>query len=180
MCQTSKKAKFPMPIHLLDILSIPVNACKDHWFSAHLNLANRQLRFLDSYEKYSASEYTRHEMLMWKFYRLAWAVQAQTEDPPSWAINPEEVKSPHELLTGITQDMKQKRQVQQNPTVDDNVKVLGECTVKRWKKIASFCWNKSHRANTGQGRHSLEHLSRTAQTSGTEKQHSSRVEYTHY
>ena len=60
-----------MPIHLLDNLIIPVNTCKDHWFLAHLNVVKQQLRFLDSYESYSAREYTRQKILMWKFYSLA-------------------------------------------------------------------------------------------------------------
>ena len=127
-----RKVKFPVPIHLLDNLIIPVNVCEDHWFPAHLNVAKRQLRFLDSCKNHSASGYTRQEMLMWKFYRLAWTVHAHTEDPPTWAINPEEVRSPQGLLTGITLEMKQKLQMQQNPTVDDIVKVKGKCTVERW------------------------------------------------
>ena len=120
-----------MPIHLLDNLIIPVNACKDHWFPAHLNVAKRQLRFLDSYKNHSASGYTRQEKLMWKFYRLAWTVHAHTEDPPTWATNPKEVQSPQELLTSVT-EMKKKLQTQQNPTVNDIVKVIGKCTVERW------------------------------------------------
>jgi len=34
--------------------------------------------------------------------KLVSTFQAHTQDPPSWTINPKEVKSPHELLSEIT------------------------------------------------------------------------------
>ena len=76
--QLVRKVKFPVPIHLLDNLIISVNV-KEHLFPAHLNVVKRQLRFLDSSNNYSAREYTRQEMLMWKFYRLAWTVHVHID-----------------------------------------------------------------------------------------------------
>ena len=178
--QLVRKVKFPVPIHLLDNLIIPVNACNDHWFPAHLNVAKRQLRFLDSSKNYSAREYTGKEMLMWKFYRLAWMVHAYTEDPPTWAINPEEVRSPQGLLTTITLEMKQNLQMQQNPTVNDIVKVIGMCTVETWGGKGVYLLEAVQLEKHWTRWTPSKHLSRTTWTSRTRQQQRSRVEYTQY
>ena len=53
------KIKFPVPIHLLDHLIIPINVRESHWFPAHMNLKSRCMSFLDSSCAYSAADYGR-------------------------------------------------------------------------------------------------------------------------
>ena len=65
------KIKFPVPIHLLDHLIIPIHVRDSHWFPAHMDVKSRCMSFLDSSYAYSAADYPRQKMLLWKFYRMA-------------------------------------------------------------------------------------------------------------
>jgi len=49
------KIKFPIPIHLLDHIIIPINVRDSHWFPAHMNLQIRCISLLDSSYAYSAA-----------------------------------------------------------------------------------------------------------------------------
>ena len=60
------KIKFPVPIHLLDHLIIPINVRESHWFLVHMNLQTRCISLLDSSHAYSAAAYPKQKMLLWK------------------------------------------------------------------------------------------------------------------
>jgi len=49
------KIKFPVPIHLLDHLMIPIHVRDSHWFPAHMDVKSRCMSFLDSSHAYSAA-----------------------------------------------------------------------------------------------------------------------------
>jgi len=49
------KIKFPVPIHLLDHLIIPIHIRDSHWFPAHMDVKSRCMSFLDSSNAYSAA-----------------------------------------------------------------------------------------------------------------------------
>jgi len=83
------KIKFPVPIHLLDHLIIPIHVRDSHWFPVHMDVKSRCMSFLDSSRAYSAADYPRQKMLLWKFYRMAWTAHANANAPaPSWIVHP--------------------------------------------------------------------------------------------
>jgi len=51
------KIKFPVPIHLLDHLIVPVHVRDSHWFPAHMDVKSRCMGFLDSSHAYSSADY---------------------------------------------------------------------------------------------------------------------------
>jgi len=57
------KIKFPVPIHLLDHLIIPIHVRDSRWFPAHMDIKSRCMSFLDSSHAYSAADYPRQKML---------------------------------------------------------------------------------------------------------------------
>ena len=57
--------------HLVDHIIIPINVRESHWFPAHKDVKFRRMSFLDSSYAYSAADYPRQKMLLWKFYRMA-------------------------------------------------------------------------------------------------------------
>jgi len=52
------KIKFPVPLHLLDHLIIPINVRESHWFPAHMNIKSRCMSLLDSSHAYSVADST--------------------------------------------------------------------------------------------------------------------------
>jgi len=50
-----EKIKFPVPIHLLDHLIIPIHVRVSYWFPAHIDVKSRCMRFLDPSHAYSAA-----------------------------------------------------------------------------------------------------------------------------
>jgi len=65
-----KKAMPPFPLHLIDHVIIPIHIGNNHWFPAHVNIKEHQMTFLDSLHSYSSKCQARHEMIVWKFYRI--------------------------------------------------------------------------------------------------------------
>jgi len=97
------KIKFPVPLHLLDHLIIPITVRESHWIAAHKNKKSRYMSFLDSSHTYSAADYPRQKMLLWKFYKMAWNTHVGTNVPaPSWVVHPARFTSLHPRLTELT------------------------------------------------------------------------------
>jgi len=78
------KIKCPVPTHLLDHLIIPIHVQEFHWFPAHINVKSLRISVLDSSHAYSSAD-PRQKMHLWKFYRMAWTVHANT-DTPAWQL----------------------------------------------------------------------------------------------
>jgi len=55
------KIKFPVPIHLLDHLIIPIHVQDSHWFPAHMDVKSRCMCFMDSGHAYSDVDYPRQK-----------------------------------------------------------------------------------------------------------------------
>jgi len=47
-----KKARPPVPLHVLDHMIIPIHVGNNHWFPAHLDIKDLQMTFLDSQHSY--------------------------------------------------------------------------------------------------------------------------------
>jgi len=58
----------------------------NHWFPAHLDIKERQITFLDWPHSYSSKCHARHEMLIWKFNRMAWERHVGKKFPPAIGI----------------------------------------------------------------------------------------------
>ena len=50
------KIEFPVPIHLLDHLIIPIHVRDSRWFPAHMDVKSRRMSFLDLSRTYSAAD----------------------------------------------------------------------------------------------------------------------------
>jgi len=103
-----KKAKSPVPLHFLDHMIIPIHVGNNHLFPAHLDIKERQRTFLDSLHFYSLKCHARHDMLIWKFHRMAWERNVAKEfPPPNWYLSPADFTRPDNWLAGITPVMVQ-------------------------------------------------------------------------
>ena len=79
----------------------------------------RRMSFLDSSYAYSATDYPRQKMLLWKFYRMAWTAHANADAPaPSWVVQPARITLLHPRLTQLTPVMVQALGKQKDVTVD--------------------------------------------------------------
>ena len=129
------KIKFPVPFHLLDHVIIPINVRESHWFPAHMDVKFRCMSFLDSSYAYSAADYPRQKMLLWKFYRMAWTAHAKADAPaPSWAVHPTRIPSLHPQLTELTPAMVQALGQQKDTTVDSITATVDDRIVAKWKR----------------------------------------------
>jgi len=136
------KIKFPVPIHLLDHLIIPIHVRDSHWFPAHIDLKSRCVSFLDSSHAYSAAEYPRQKMLLWKFYRMAWTAHANANAPaPSWIMHPARITSLHPRLTALTPVMVQTLGKQKDLTVDSIIATVDDRIVAKWKRRGVCPWS---------------------------------------
>jgi len=90
---------------------------------------SRYMSFLDSSHTYSAADYPRQKMLLWKFYKMAWTTHVGTNVPaPSWVVHPARFTLLHPQLTELTPAMVQALGQQRNgaaesitATIDDRI-----------------------------------------------------------
>ena len=135
------KIKFPVPFHLLDHIIIPINVRESHWFPAHMDIKFRRMSFLDSSHAYSAAEYPRQKMLLWKFYKMAWTAHANADAPaPSWVVHPARITSLHPRLTQLTPVMVQALGKQKEVTVDSITAIVDDRIVANWKRRGVCPW----------------------------------------
>jgi len=136
-----KKARPPVPIHVLDRMIIPIHVGNNHWFPAHLYIKEQQMTFLDSLHSYSSKCHARHERLIWKFYRMAWERHvAQEIPPPNWYLSPADFTRPDHWLPGITPIIAQILKTHQKLTVQVVTKVVGDFIIKEWKRQGICLW----------------------------------------
>ena len=98
-----KKARPPFPLHFLDHMIIPIHVGNNHWFPAHLDIKEWQMMFLESRHSFSSKCHTRHEMLIWKYYRMAWERHvAKKFLPRNRYLSPVDFTRPDDWIPGIT------------------------------------------------------------------------------
>jgi len=104
----------------------------NHWFLAHLDIEEWQMTLLDSLRSYSSKCHARHEMLIGKFYRVAWERHVAKEfPPPNWYLSPANFTRPDYLLSGITPVMAQVLEIHQKLTVQVVTDVVGNFIIKK-------------------------------------------------
>jgi len=132
-----KKAMPPFPLHFLDHVIIPIHTGNNHWFPAHLDIKEQQMTFLDSLHSYNSKCHARHELLICKFYRMAWEENVAKEFPlPNWYLSPVDFTRPDNWLPGITLVMAQVLEKHQKLTVQ----VVTEVIIKKWKRQGICLW----------------------------------------
>ena len=91
-----------------------------------MDVKSRCKSLLDSSHTYSAADYPRQKMLLWKFYKMAWTVHANADAPaPYWVVHPAKITSLHSRLTGLTPVMVQALGKQKDVTVDSITRTVG-------------------------------------------------------
>jgi len=129
------KIKFPIPIHVLDHIIIPIDIRESHWFLAHMNLQTRCISLLDSSYTYSAAAYPQQKMLIWKFFKMAWMTHASTAAPvPFWLINAARLTSLHPRMTDLTPEMLQTLGRLRNVTAENTFATINDQIATRWKR----------------------------------------------
>ena len=99
------------------------------------------MSFLDSSYAYSAADYPRQKMLLWKFYRMAWTAHANADAPaPSWVVHPARITSLHPRLTQLTPVMVQALGKQKDVTVDSITAIVDDRIVANWKRRGVCPW----------------------------------------
>jgi len=102
----------------------------------------RCMSFLDSSHAYSAADYPRQKMLLWKFCRMAWAAHANANAPaPSWIVNPARITSLHPRLTALTPVMVQALGKQKDVIVDSIIATVDDCIVAKRKRRGVCPWS---------------------------------------
>jgi len=136
-----KKARAPVPLHLLDHMIIPIHVGNNHWFPAHLYITQRQMTFLDSLHSYSSKWHARHEMLIWKFNRMAWERHVAKEfPPPNWYLSPADFTRPDNWLLATTPVMAQVLKIHQKLTVQVVTEVVGDFIIEKRKRQGICLW----------------------------------------
>jgi len=136
-----KKARPPVPLHLLDHMIIPIHVGNNHWFPAHLDIKERQMTFLDSLLSYSSKCHARHEMLIWKFNRMAWERHVAKEfPPPNWHLSPVDLTRRDNWLPKITPVMAQVLREHQKATVQVVTEVVGNFIIEKLKRQGICLW----------------------------------------
>ena len=126
-----KKVRQPIPLHFFDHMIIPVHVGNNHWFPAHLDIKERQTTFVDTLHSYSSKCYARHEMLIWKFYRMTWERHVAKEfPPPNSYLSPADFTRPDTWLPGIAPVMVQVLEKYQKLTVQVVTEVVGDFIIK--------------------------------------------------
>jgi len=131
------KIKFPIPIHLLDHIIIPINVRESHWFPAHmnLNLQTRCISLLDSSHAYSAAAYPQQKMLLGKFFKMVWTAHASTDAPvPYWAIHPARFTTLHPRMTELTLGMLQTLGRYREVTAENIMATINDQIGTRWNR----------------------------------------------
>jgi len=112
-----------------------MNVLESHWFPAHMENKFRRMSFLDSSCAYSAADYPRQKMLVWKFYRVAWKDNAKADAPaPSWVVHPARITWLHPRLTELTPVMVQALGTQKDLTVDSISATVDHRILAKWKR----------------------------------------------
>jgi len=129
------KIKFPIPIHLLDHLIIPINVRESHWFPVHMNLQTQFISLLDSTHAYSAAAYPQQKMLLWNFFKMAWTAHASTDAPvPSWVVHPTRFTTLHPRMTELTPGMIQTLGRYREVTAENMMTTIDDRIGTRWKQ----------------------------------------------
>jgi len=85
--------------------------------------------------------FPRQEMLLWKFYKMAWKVHANTNAPaPSWVVHPASITSLHTRLTELTPVMVQALRKQKDLTVNSITRTVDDRIVAKWKQRGVCPW----------------------------------------
>ena len=135
------KIKFPVPIHLLDHLIIPIHVRDSHWFAAHMDVRSRCMSFLDLSHAYSAADYPRQKFFLWKFYRMAWTVLANADAlAPCWVVHPAKITSLPTRLTELTPFMVQALGKQKEVTINRINRTVDGLIIANWKQRGVCPW----------------------------------------
>ena len=114
---------------------IPIHVCNNRWLPSHLDIQEQQMAFLDSLHSYSSKCNAQHEMLIWKFYCIAWDRHIAKEFPsPLWYLSPADFTGPDSWLPGITTVMVQVLKKCQKLIVQVVIEVVGDFIIKEWKR----------------------------------------------
>jgi len=99
------------------------------------------MTFLDSLHSYSSKCHARNEMLIWKFYRMAWERHVAKEiPPPNWYPSPVDFTQPDNWLLAITLVMAQVCGKHQKLTVQVVTVVVSDFLIKKWKRQGIYVW----------------------------------------
>jgi len=130
-----KKARPPVPLYFFVHLITPIHVGNNHWFRVYLNIKERQMTFLDSLHSYSSKCHARHEMLIWKLYRIALQRHVAKEFlTPNWYLSPADFTRPDKLLPRITLVMVQVLKQHPKLTLQVITEVVGDFIIKKWKR----------------------------------------------
>jgi len=135
------KARPPVRLYFLDHMIIPIHVGNTYWFPAHLDIKKRQMTFLDSQHSYCSKCHVRHELFIWRFYRMAWERHVAKEfPPPNWFLSPADCTRPDNWLPGITPGMTQALKTHQKLTVQVVAEVESDFIINKWKRQGICLW----------------------------------------